>query len=181
MDRDDLIFAVLAAAFIIPVCLAIVVVPSRELESKDAQIEQLRETINQLENSDVESIEETSPTELEESFHVTPVDNPNINTSSTTRTFRVTAYCPCEQCCGEWADGITASGVPVTANGGKFIAAPPEFEMYTEMIIPGYDSEPVPVLDRGGAIRGDRLDVFFPTHQEALEWGVQYIEVTILE
>ena len=27
-----------------------------------------------------------------------------------TLSMRVTAYCPCEQCCGEWADGVTANG-----------------------------------------------------------------------
>jgi 3D (Asp-Asp-Asp) domain-containing protein len=48
------------------------------------------------------------------------------------------------------------------------------------MLIPGYsNSQPVKVLDRGGAIKGNRLDVFFATHEEALEWGVQYLEVKI--
>jgi len=41
--------------------------------------------------------------------------------------FTVTAYCPCARCCGSWADGITASGRPVTANGGRFVAAPRGF------------------------------------------------------
>jgi 3D (Asp-Asp-Asp) domain-containing protein len=45
------------------------------------------------------------------------------------------------------------------------------------MTIPGYGT--VKVEDRGGAIKGDRLDVLFPTHQEALEWGVQWLDVEI--
>ena len=93
---------------------------------------------------------------------------------------RVTAYCPCSICCGRWADGITASGEPVTTNGGKLVAAPRHLPLGTMVSIPGYNGgKPVPVLDRGGAIRRNRLDVFFPTHQEALEWGVQYLDVTI--
>ena len=49
------------------------------------------------------------------------------------------------------------------------------------MIIPGYSSsQPVEVLDRGGAIQGNKLDVFFASHEEALEWGVQYLDVKIL-
>jgi len=37
----------------------------------------------------------------------------------------------------------------------------------------------VKVLDRGGAIRGSRLDVFFHSHQEALKWGVKYLDVKV--
>jgi len=34
-------------------------------------------------------------------------------------------------------------------------------------------------MDRGGAIKGNRLDLFFQTHQQALEWGVQHLDVLI--
>ncbi len=37
----------------------------------------------------------------------------------------------------------------------------------------------VPVLDRGGVIKGHRLDVLFPTHEAAMQWGVRRLEVTI--
>lgn len=88
--------------------------------------------------------------------------------------FRVTAYCPCEKCCGKWADGVTASG-HVIQTGDKFVAAPPEIPFGTVLDIPGYGT--VPVLDRGGVIKGKRLDVFFDTHQEALNWGVKHLIV----
>src|SRR5262245_30537978 len=94
----------------------------------------------------------------------------------------VTAYCPCRKCCGKNARGITASGLRVTHNGGLFVAADSYLPFHTKLLIPGYgDGEAVPVLDRGGAIKGNRLDVFFPTHQEALEWGRRMIEVTIVD
>ena len=92
---------------------------------------------------------------------------------------RVTAYCPCEKCCGKHSDGITASGHKIRP-GDVFVAADRRFKMGTEMIIPGYNNgNVVKVLDRGGAIKGNRLDVFFATHQEALNWGVQYLEVKV--
>ena len=39
--------------------------------------------------------------------------------------------------------------------------------------------DPVPVLDRGGAIKGARLDVLYATHEQARAWGVQELEVAI--
>jgi 3D (Asp-Asp-Asp) domain-containing protein len=95
----------------------------------------------------------------------------------------VTAYCPCRKCCGKNARGITASGLRVTHNDGLFVAADASvFSFHTKLLIPGYaDGAPVPVLDRGGAIKGNRLDVFFPTHEQAREWGRRMVEVTILD
>ena len=92
---------------------------------------------------------------------------------------RVTGYCPCPKCCGEYSDGITANGHKIQP-GDTFVAADKRFAFGTEMIIPGYsNSQTVKVLDRGGAIRGDKLDAFFPTHQAALEWGVRYLDVQV--
>ena len=103
----------------------------------------------------------------------------NGNEKWVTVRMRVTAYCPCEKCCGKHSDGITASGHRIKA-GDAFVAADRRYKMGTEMIIPGYDGgNVVKVLDRGGAIKGNRLDVFFATHQEALNWGVQYLEVKV--
>ncbi len=91
---------------------------------------------------------------------------------------RVTAYCPCPKCCGEYSDGVTACGYKIRP-GDTFVAADRRYSFGTEMLIPGYsNSRAVKVLDRGGAIKGNRLDVFFATHQEALEWGVKYLEVS---
>ena len=92
---------------------------------------------------------------------------------------RVTAYCPCEKCCGRFADGITANGHKIQP-GDTFVAADARYPFETELIIPGYNaSKPVKVLDRGGAIKGNRIDVFFHTHEKALQWGVQYLDVKI--
>jgi len=92
---------------------------------------------------------------------------------------RVTAYCPCAKCCGQFADGITANGHRI-ADGDRFVAADRQYAFGTELIIPGYhNGRPVKVLDRGGAIKGNKLDVFFNTHEEALEWGVRYLDVLV--
>jgi len=90
--------------------------------------------------------------------------------------YKVTAYCPCEKCCGIYADGITASGYRIK-KGDKFCASPLPFN--TLLKIPGYGI--VPVLDRGGAIKENCIDVYFDTHQEALNWGVQYLKVGVVK
>jgi 3D (Asp-Asp-Asp) domain-containing protein len=94
------------------------------------------------------------------------------------KTFRVTAYCTCPLCCGKYSDGITASGHRIRP-GDKLVAAPKEYPFGTGMFIPGYSDTVVIVEDRGGAIKGNKLDVLFPTHKEALEWGVRFVEVRI--
>ena len=85
--------------------------------------------------------------------------------------YKITAYCGCVKCCGK-TDGITASGTHVTA--GRTIAAPPEIPFGTQIIINGHTYT---VEDRGGAIKGNRIDIYFETHEEALKFGVQYVEI----
>ena len=85
-------------------------------------------------------------------------------------TFKVTGYCPCLKCCGK-TDGITASGVK--AKAGRTIAAPSRYAFGTRIRLDGYGV--YVVEDRGGAIKDNRLDMFFNTHQEALNWGVKFI------
>ena len=90
---------------------------------------------------------------------------------------RVTAYCPCKLCCGHSAKGITASGKTIYANGSKFVAADTRLLPFnTKVSIPGYNNGlPVPVLDTGGAIKGNRLDVYFHSHSTAKKWGSRWL------
>ena len=88
--------------------------------------------------------------------------------------FKVTAYCPCKKCCGK-TDGITASGKPAKPN--HTIAADPKYAFGTKIVLDGYGT--FYVEDRGGAIKGNHLDRFFKTHQEALNWGVKYCNGTV--
>lgn len=95
----------------------------------------------------------------------------------------VTAYSPDHRSCGKWADGITASNKSVWTNGMKLVAADTRLLPFGSLLsVPGYDNgRVVPVLDRGGAIKGARLDVLYPTHAIARRWGVQRLPVTIWE
>ena len=87
--------------------------------------------------------------------------------------YMITFYCPCEICCGEWATGCTASGVLATPN--HTIACDLPFGTVVE--IEGLGT--YVVEDRG--VSGAQIDVFVTDHQEALNLGVQYRDVYILE
>ncbi|MFG0331615.1 MAG: 3D domain-containing protein [Phycisphaerales bacterium] len=96
---------------------------------------------------------------------------------------RTTAYSPDARSCAPFDDGITASGYSVWTNGGKIIAADTRMFKFGSLIsVPGYNGgRPTPVLDRGGRIKGSRLDLLYPTHEEAREWGVKWQVVTVWE
>jgi len=95
----------------------------------------------------------------------------------------VTAYSPDATSCGPFADGYTASGYSIWTNGMKLAAADTSVLPFGSVItVPGYnDEKPVPVLDRGGAIKGNRLDMLYPTHSIAMKWGRQKLQVVVWE
>jgi 3D (Asp-Asp-Asp) domain-containing protein len=93
----------------------------------------------------------------------------------------VTAYAPDRRCCWPFDGTTTASGLSVKTNHGKLVAADTNLiPMHAVVSVPGYHGgETVPVLDRGGAIKGRRLDVLMPTFDQAKEWGGKDIEVKV--
>ena len=95
----------------------------------------------------------------------------NGNTGSYLGQFLLTGYCPCVICCGK-TNGITASGALAKSN--HTIAADSRFKFGTQLVIYG---QVYTVEDRGGAIQGNHIDVFFNTHAEALQFGKKYADV----
>ena len=99
----------------------------------------------------------------------------STNTSSSTvKIYKVTAYCSCAKCCGGHANGYTASGTKATA--GRTVAAPSNFAFGTKLVINGKEYV---VEDRGGAINGNRIDMYVSSHAQALAWGVKYLPVEV--
>ena len=90
-------------------------------------------------------------------------------------TYKITAYCSCSKCCGK-STGMTASGTRATA--GKTVAASSKFAFGTKLNINGHIYT---VEDRGGAISGNRIDIYVNSHSEALQWGVKYLPVSVVQ
>ncbi len=72
--------------------------------------------------------------------------------------------------------GVTASGT--VAKRGTVAADPKLYPFGTRLYIPGYGTGVVE--DVGGAITGKHIDVWFPTHGEALQWGRRHLNVKVL-
>ena len=101
---------------------------------------------------------------------------PRVSSTSTTggTVYKITAYCPCAKCCGK-TNGRTASGT--TATAGRTVAASSKFAFGTKLNIGGHVYT---VEDRGGAINGNKIDIFVNSHAEALQWGVRYLNVSVV-
>ena len=97
------------------------------------------------------------------------------SSSSSVKIYKVTAYCSCSKCCGK-STGYTASGTKATA--GRTVAAPSGFSFGTKLSING---KTYVVEDRGGAISGNKIDIYFNSHSEAVAWGVKYLPVEVIE
>ena len=119
--------------------------------------------------SDTEDSGQTPETVVVSPLVVLPRDDRQETQETRTCVFAVTAYCPCEKCCGAYANGYTATGEK--AIQGVTIAADPDvLPMGTEIEL---DGQTYIVLDTGGAIAGYRLDLYLDSHEDALRWGVR--------
>lgn len=105
-----------------------------------------------------------------------PKEEPAVPTTQSIGEFTVTYYCACTQCCGK-TDGITASGTlaqeGITA-AADWTVIEPGTKVYIDGV--GYRT----VEDKGGAIKGNRIDVFMSSHERALEAGVHGAQVFLI-
>lgn len=91
---------------------------------------------------------------------------------------QVRAYCPCKKCCGEFANGITATGTDAYKPG---IAANPDYYPYgTKLFVPGYGIATVD--DTGEWVRKTGwIEVRFPLHAQAIMWGTKWLTVELVQ
>lgn len=97
-----------------------------------------------------------------------------VSANASGQIYKITAYCSCAKCCGK-STGRTAMGTKATA--GRTVAASSQFAFGTKLNINGHTYT---VEDRGGAIKGNKIDIYVNSHAEALAWGVRYLPVSVV-
>lgn len=90
-------------------------------------------------------------------------------------TVNASAYTAAADECGK-SDGITASGLKVEEK--RTLACPKEFPFGTKIKIEGMGT--FRCEDRGGAIKGNKVDIYMETKKEAFAFGRQNLEAEIV-
>ena len=92
-------------------------------------------------------------------------------------TMSATAYtASCNGC-----SGITATGINLIDNPNKKVISvdPSVIPLGTEVYVEGYGH--AIAGDTGGAIVGNKIDIFIPNKQDAINWGVRDVKVTVFK
>lgn len=135
----------------------------------------LIDVVTLIENP-IKSITDLTPTEpVVEVSNDTTINKPRVVSLGVCKT---TAYCSenYPHICNNGDSSRTATGTVPTP--GRTVAVDPKVIPYgSEVIINGhsYIAE-----DCGGAIKGNKVDILFATHREALQYGSRYVEVSYI-
>lgn len=166
------------------------------LEASNREIKQLTEELRLANKREQEAAQALAVTEsdplvvTEETLESVKViqESETQEEPFTTLTATVTAYCSCPKCCGIWSEDhpsrqgtdyqqLTASGTaPVS---GRTVAVDPTvIPLGSKLVLNGHEYI---AEDTGSAVKGNHIDVYFDSHEAALEWGAQILEVKVYE
>lgn len=126
--------------------------------------------------ADTDTSSSSGSSSSESSASSTTTESPSASDTSSSSSsgtylgrFKLTGYCSCSICTGQWSGGSTASGTTPTAGRTIAMGGVP---FGTKLMING---QVYTVEDRGTAY--GHVDIFCSSHSEALSFGVQYADV----
>ena len=102
--------------------------------------------------------------------------------------FVLTAYCPCEKCCGQYGvnrpmdengDLIVYGAYGQRLEAGVSIATDPNVIGFNQEVY--INGTIYKAHDTGGNIKGNKIDIYMADHDEAIEFGVQYADVYLIK
>lgn len=146
------------------------------IEKKEAEIEQKQIIIEDQKAICVESTVFEVPCP-----EVTPVDfyDSYLPVTSHSALFTVTHYCGCSKCCGAYSDG--SESIAYGASGKRLealvsVAVDPSV-IPLGTVLHDAEGRLYRAEDTGGAIKGNRIDLFVGDHQRAKELGIREMEL----
>lgn len=127
----------------------------------------------------VETVEQEEPAEKAEPVAQSNEQEQSSEASSNGETKTVTATAYTAKCDG--CSGVTSTGIDLNADPNKKVIAvdPSVIPLGTEVYVEGYGK--AVAGDTGGAIKGNKIDLHVPSKEEANSWGVQTVNVEILD
>ena len=134
------------------------------------------EAANAAAKADTDTSSSSGSSSSDSSASSTTTESPSASDTSSSSSsgtylgrFKLTGYCSCSICTGQWSGGSTASGTTPTAGRTIAMGGVP---FGTKLMING---QVYTVEDRGTAC--GHGDIFCSSHSEALSFGVQYADV----
>lgn len=187
--------------FSLGLSLSCIGILKRNLRLSYQQVEELKAAVTTANRSEAEAIQalqdfrtEYYPVQeaeeeqvLEPLVEVTEAVSEPIEPTKTL-TVKTTAYCSCVKCCGVWSkdhsshqdtdyEQHTTLGTVPTA--GRTIAVDPEvIPLGSKVVLNGHEYV---AEDTGSGVKGNHIDVYFDSHEAALDWGVKTLEVQVFE
>lgn len=136
------------------------------------QLHQVKAELQKINDNSIKAVEQ-----LQEDIEAikSKVDGIESNLPIFAGVFSTTAYCKCEMCCNIWTDSLTKSGT-IPHEGWTIAVDPDVIPLGTQVIIDGqiYTAE-----DTGSAVKGNVIDIYFNSHEEAERYGRQDRKVWI--
>lgn len=146
-----------------------------EAEAEAARVA-AAEAANAAAKADTDTSSSSGSSSSDSSASSTTTESPSASDTSSSSSsgtylgrFKLTGYCSCSICTGQWSGGSTASGTTPTAGRTIAMGGVP---FGTKLMING---QVYTVEDRGTAY--GHVDIFCSSHSEALSFGVQYADV----
>lgn len=146
-------------------------------DSEPAEIEEAPKQENETEKQADEKKASVKTEKVEESSEESSEDSSEQSPEGETISVTATAYtAKCDGC-----SGVTSTGVDLNANpNAKVIAVDPNvIPLGSEVYVEGYGY--ATAADVGGAIKGNKIDLHVPTKEEAVNWGAQQVNVTVIK
>ena len=169
--RNAFVDTIIFALFIIDLFLFFAWIDKKEVEIEEKQIVVEDQVAIHIENT---AFDVPCP-------EVTPIGfyGSYLTTTSHSAVFTVTHYCGCSICCGLYSNGSESEAYG--ASGKRLeplvsVAVDPRV-IPLGTVLRDADGHLYRAEDTGGAIKGNRIDLFVGNHEEALNMGVREMEL----